>query len=344
MIARLQRTIVLGLILFGTAWAALWWRAGHPGWAALALLVPFVHAPVLGLEFILLAWVQRGHDGPKAGPGALLRAWWVETWTGWVVFGWRQPFRASAWPDHLPPSCRGQPALVLVHGFACNRGVWNGWMRRLRQRGRPYVAVNLEPIHGSIDAYAAEIDSAVRRAAAATGRSPWLVAHSMGGLAARAWLAAHGADHRVDGVVTIGTPHRGTWLGRFSRARNGRQMRLDGPWTRALAELEPAARHTRFVCYWSECDNIVFPALTATLPGADNRRIAGVPHVALVDHPRIFEEVVGRIDGGHEERMCAAPQAGPGKTSTTPDQSTRYSRSPGSTAPASTVGSSRTAR
>ena len=34
-------------------------------------------------------------------------------------------------------------------------------MRRLRRRGVPFVAVNLEPVFGSIDSYAATIEAAV---------------------------------------------------------------------------------------------------------------------------------------------------------------------------------------
>ena len=80
------------------------------------------------------------------------------------------------------------------------------------------------------------------------------------------------AGSRVRGVVTIGTPHGGTWIGRFAHARNTRQMRLRGSWTTALREAETPARRALFTCYWSHCDNVVFPASTATLPGVHDRR------------------------------------------------------------------------
>eukprot|EP01035_Chromulina_nebulosa_P009829 gene9830-13259_t len=56
--------------------------------------------------------------------------------------------------------------------------------------------------------------------------APVLLCHSMGGLAVRAWLRAHQADGRVHRVLTLGTPHGGTWLGRFSHAPPWRQMRM----------------------------------------------------------------------------------------------------------------------
>jgi triacylglycerol esterase/lipase EstA (alpha/beta hydrolase family) len=147
------------------------------------------------------------------------------------------------------------------------------------------VAVNLEPPFGPIDAYAAAIDDAVARVTAATGRPPLLVCHSMGGLAARAWLRSS-APGRVCHVVTIGTPHGGTWLGRFSHLHNGRQMRLGSQWVRALPQ--DIASQVPFTCWYSNCDNIVFPASTATLPGADNRLVRGAAHVELAFRPEVF--------------------------------------------------------
>eukprot|EP01041_Mallomonas_annulata_P026061 gene26061-biopygen18840 len=76
----------------------------------------------------------------------------------------------------------------------------------------------------------------------------------MGGLAARAWMAATpGAGSRVRNIITIGTPHRGTWLARFSHLANGRQMRHDCDWQRSLVDRELALHPQRnaglFVCW-----------------------------------------------------------------------------------------------
>lgn len=265
------------------------WSWGRPGWvvAAGAVVCLFGYALVLGLEFFAVAWVNRRDPAPRASPGTLLRAWWHEVGVAPRVFGWRQPFRWRCLPDdHLPGRFPGRPAVVFVHGFVCNRGFWLPWMRILRDLGRPYTSVNLEPVFGSIDDYIPLIDEAVRRAHALTGAAPVLVCHSMGGLAARAWRAATpDADTRVRHIVTIGSPHRGTWLAQFSHLTNGRQMRQNGEWLQALEHREtqrwPAGTYAPFTCWYSNADNIVFPTSTATLPGADNRFVHGHPHVAM---------------------------------------------------------------
>jgi len=118
----------------------------------------------------------------------------------------------------------------------------------------------------------------------------------MGGLAVRAWLAQMKAEARAFHVVTIGTPHRGTWLARFGHGHNGRQMRLLSDWHTRLDHGMPAGRHALFTCWYSNCDNIVFPASTATLPGADNRLVRGAAHVQLAFVPHVMQTTLAMLD------------------------------------------------
>jgi triacylglycerol lipase len=290
-LARLQQGTTLSVLAAALAWA-WYWRATP--WLALAgfALIAFFYSLVLAVEFIALRFFGGGDPAPRPTTAELLRAWLSETLAAPRVFCWRQPFRWREIPDHLEPSASTSPkrGVVFIHGFVCNRGFWNPWMNELRDRGHCFAAVNLEPIFGSIDAYVPIVEAAVDRVTRATGLPPVLVCHSMGGLAARAWLCAMKADTRVHRVVTIGSPHHGTWLARFSHLTNGRQMQRQGEWLRCLHEQGGADGHSRFTCWYSNCDNIVFPASTATLDGADNRLVRGVAHVALAFHPQVMHE------------------------------------------------------
>jgi triacylglycerol esterase/lipase EstA (alpha/beta hydrolase family) len=117
----------------------------------------------------------------------------------------------------------------------------------------------------------------------------------MGGLAIRAWLRAFAADDRVARVITIGTPHGGTWIAHQGRGANARQMRLGSDWLRALAAAEPASRARLFTCWWSECDQIVGPAPTAVLPGSEERRLQGRAHVEMAGDETIWRDLVQRL-------------------------------------------------
>ncbi|MDG5975443.1 putative lipase transmembrane protein [Hydrogenophaga taeniospiralis CCUG 15921] len=291
----MQQTIALSTVALVAGWGGFTWeRSPFLALAGAAVLV-FGYAIVLAVEFLAVARVNRGDPSPRASVAELVGAWWQEVRVAPQVFSWRQPFRWRSLPDDESAQAGGNtgPAVVFIHGFVCNRGLWLPWMRQLRAQGVPYTSVNLEPVFGSIDDYVPLIDNAVHRAQALTGHPPLLVCHSMGGLAARAWLAATpDAKGRVHRVVTIGSPHAGTWLAQFSRVTNGRQMRQNNGWLRGLQQREtqstPQATHAHFTCWYSNTDNIVFPASTATLPGADNRLVRGAAHVAMAFHPEVM--------------------------------------------------------
>jgi len=298
MLARLQQAITLGLIAIATAWAVYFVQTGQPIRATLgALLIVVGYLLFMAFEFILLAFIQEREPTPRPKPRQLVGAWWGEVTTAPRVFCWRQPFRAGVEPDLLSGSS-GRRGIVFVHGFFCNRAFWNPWMSRLRPEGVPFLAVSLEPVFGSISDYVSTIDAAITRLEAATGRAPLIVAHSMGGLAVREWLHRVERGHlRVHHVITIGTPHHGTWIARWGRTVNGTEMRLKSPLVTRLAEAGTAQRHALFTCFYGNCDNIVFPASTATLAGANNRHLPGVAHVHMAFHPSVFSEAWRLLKG-----------------------------------------------
>jgi len=281
------------LLTVALLWVLGAWRQGHVGWAlGGAALVVFGYALVLGLEFALLRFSHADDPTPRASTAQLLRAWCGEIAHAPLVFCWRQPFYSRRWPDHLPADARGRRGVLLVHGFVCNRGIWNPWLQRLHEQNIPCVAVNLEPVFGSIDQYADTIGAAVASLESATGMPPVVVAHSMGGLAVRRWWSLPGNHGRLHHAITIGTPHAGTWLARFALTPNGHQMRRSSMWLQALAAGEPADHAARLTCFYGHCDNIVFPPSTATLPGADNRHLPGIAHVHMASRPEPWNETL----------------------------------------------------
>lgn len=293
------RAALLGLLSLAFSWMVLWLSLGRPVLAcAGAVAIVLVHAPVMAMEMMLACWHNRTDPAPPPSLREMLVAWWRETIGAIRIFAWQQPFASMRFADRLPlhrspdQGIRGPRGVILIHGFICNRGVWNPWWPRLIHRHVPTIALNLQPVFASIDAYALHIEAAVRRMTALTGRAPVIVAHSMGGLAVRAWLRAHPGHSRVHHVVTVGSPHRGTWLARFGHGVNAREMRHGAEWFTPLEAMESSQPGAKFTCYYSHCDNIVFPCSSATLPNADNRHLRGYAHVHLLTHPLIIEETI----------------------------------------------------
>jgi Alpha/beta hydrolase family len=298
MLAHLQKLITLGLLAAATGWL-LYFGSVAP-WLAIAgfMAIAIAYTGFLAIEFILLRLISHGDAATRPSAKELLRAWLGEVLAAPPVFCWRQPFRTHAIADQLAPPAllHGRRGVVFVHGLFCNRGFWTPWLRRLQGGGHAFVAVSMEPVLGSIDDYVPQIEDAVAQVTRASGLAPLLVCHSMGGLAARAWLKHMRAEARVHHVVTLGTPHRGTWLARFGHGHNARQMRLLSDWHTQLDHGMPADRHALFTCWYSNCDNIVFPSASATLPGAQNRLLRGVAHVQLAFLPLVITETLALLD------------------------------------------------
>ena len=317
MLARLQQITTLSLVAAVSVWAIYFAIHGQTSlaWVGAATIL-LGYSAFLAVEFAILALVQRADPRPSPTLLQMVKAWWWEALTAPKVFCWCQPFCSRAEPDLIPPTGTATRGVVLVHGFVCNRGLWNPWMTKLRLARVPFVAVNLEPVFGSIDDYIDSIAQAVSSLQASTGLAPVVVAHSMGGLAVRAWLSSIEDDSRVHRVITIGTPHHGTWLARFAHTVNGKQMQINGPWIRQLMLREPPQRYAKFTCIYSNCDNIVFPAATATLPGASNHHVPGTAHVHLVFQGKAYDELL---------RWTTAPKQADGAESRSPDSSHLHS-------------------
>ena len=309
------------LLALCVAWAlaaglTLWPRS--PAWALLVAGYALVGwwVAVLTWQMVMAqrsnraAWRAADQAGaadvrplkPATTPQAL-RAWLWSCLGAPRVFFWRQPFFEWRWPDRLDGATPAGPRAVLfVHGFVCNRGFWNPWLRQLDERGEPFVAISLSRPFAPIDEQATELCAAVDRIVAATGRPPLIVAHSMGGLVVRAWLrleAQRGADlaQRAHRIALIASPLAGTALARQALGPLGAQMRRaedGGTWAPRLnADLDAlGVPRALFACWASDTDNLEFPPHTALLRGADAHVLHGVPHVPLALRPEVMRAVM----------------------------------------------------
>jgi pimeloyl-ACP methyl ester carboxylesterase len=243
----------------------------------------------------------------RLGIKAALRLFGEEFSASMLQSSWTMPLATPV--TRIYPDAGGPPVLLL-HGYGCNSGYWSHLMPRLDRARISHAAVDLEPLTGDIDGYAPLVENAVDALRAAAGADKVIiVAHSMGGLVARAWMRACGTD-KVARVITLGTPHHGTCLAAFGIGRNAAQMRRQAAaeppecaWLRALGGGEDAAARALVTSLYTHHDNIVSPQTSSELPGARNRAFGGVGHVALGRNPRVLAAVM-------EEIAAAASRAG----------------------------------
>ncbi|MDB5962925.1 MAG: hypothetical protein JWP59_4219, partial [Massilia sp.] len=202
---------------------------------------------------------------------------------------------AAAEPPPVPP-------VLLLHGYGCNSGYWIQLARRLGDARISYATVDLEPVTGAIDDYIAQVEDAVQALLHGSGAGRIaIVAHSMGGLVARAWLRQYGSA-RLARLITLGSPHHGTVLANFGVGANALQMRRSrageaSAWLRALDAAESASTRALITSIYSHQDNIVAPQTSSCLQGARQIAVKGVGHVALGRNRHVLDCVMNELAG-----------------------------------------------
>jgi triacylglycerol esterase/lipase EstA (alpha/beta hydrolase family) len=287
--------LLLRLLLLVQAAAALLLAAAAARWLgigplpALALGLAMVLAVRLLINANNFVLASRSAsptpDQFRLGPAGWLRLLGGEFAASMLLSSWSMPRAAPC--QTIYPDAPGPPVLLL-HGYGCNGGYWGALTALLDAARSSHATLDLEPVAGDIDGYVPQVQRAVEQLCAQAG-APQLVivAHSMGGLAARAWMRDHGTA-RVARVITLGTPHHGTCLASFGIGRNAAQMRragcadgLESAWLRALAASESAAARALVTSIYTHHDNIIAPQTSSILEGARNIAFGGIGHVAL---------------------------------------------------------------
>lgn len=305
MVALITRFLLLlqGLLILAVALAC-----------RLVLQLDWSISILMGLTLVLLVrmgitannfFINRFYCGKPTDDAQLtwtewLRLYLTEFKTTMYCSSWTMPFFTFSKRPASPPSSL---PVLLVHGYGCNSGYWHSLSQVLSQAHITHYAIDLEPVFADIDDYVPSLREAIHAVCAETGSNQVIiVAHSMGGLAARAYLRADG-DDKVAKVITLGSPHSGTGLANFGLGPNSRQMRWIGSarqgeasdWLCQLKACEDEQRLRRFVSLYSAHDNIIAPQTSSHLPGAKNIAFQGVGHVALAHTPAVQECVIQEI-------------------------------------------------
>ena len=185
--------------------------------------------------------------------------------------------------------------VVLVHGYLENHIIWRTWENLLTEDGIPFYTVRFtnDNVCGSAAAHAIELQGIIRKILNSTDYTKVnIVAHSKGGLDARAYLANGTED--VTNLIMIGTPNDG-----FPLALS------DGICAPAIFDLRPGASvqesprnvHTKYYTisgdwlpnFWGFGNGGNF-----YIPGPDD----GIVPVSSVESKSYFESL-GRTQDNH---------------------------------------------
>jgi len=264
------------------------WSSALAAVLAFALLMRCV--AVAGTFIIAAVLAPVGNRMPRPALVAAEILWTTLTYSVLMPF----PRMFSRADSRLPANTPATPVLLL-HGYICNSGIWASMRRFLERHGVPTYTHDLEPVYADIDEYAAGLAARIEEICSKTG-APRLVivGHSMGGLAARAYLRASGGA-RIAKLVTLGTPHHGTRTAPLGLGLNARQMEPDSAWLVDLARDERSLPVVPVTSIYSSDDNVIVPRQSPVLDGAKNMRLSGIGHVSLAFAASVRDLVLAEI-------------------------------------------------
>lgn len=279
--------------------------------------------------------VARGLATPSGLAGAAIESGWLAAHLVTYPFGVKaeqvehadQGYRM----EHLKPHQRGLlvsdieaagTPILMVHGLIDNRSIWTLMQRGLRSRGFNHLTtLNYSPMVSDIRVAAAHLGEEVERIVAETGYERiHIIGHSLGGLIARYYVTRLAGDERVHTLVTLGTPHSGTYGAYAWPTRLVAQMRPDSGLIEELRKPVPDCR-TRFIAYWSDLDALVFPQHNAAIDHPDlkarNLALHGVGHLSLPFLGSVVHGISAALadlePDGSTKRPGAMPMAARGK-------------------------------
>ncbi len=186
--------------------------------------------------------------------------------------------------------------ILLLHGMVDNRSVFTLLRRGLRRRGFARVlSTNYSLTTNDVRAAAAQLGHEIEELCERTGYERiHVVGHSLGGLIARYYVQRLGGHERVHTLVTLASPHGGTWTAYLLNTELTRQLRPGSSLQAELAEPLPGCR-TRFICYWSDLDQVIVPQRNARLIHPDlsvqNHLVRGAGHMSLPVSSRLTYEI-----------------------------------------------------
>jgi pimeloyl-ACP methyl ester carboxylesterase len=219
------------------------------------------------------------------------------------------------------------PGVVLLHGIARTSRSLRRLEAALRQSGLATLNLDYASRRKPIEALVADIHPPIAAFATASGGPIHFVAHSMGGLLARAYIAQH-RPARLGRVVMLGTPNGGSevadLLKRFALYRvfygpAGQQLVTERDLASpslpppdypvgiiaGLRTLDPIA--SRFILPRPNDGRV--SVASSKLEGMADHITVEASHTGLVRHPAAIAQTIAFLDHGRFESSCAGAQS-----------------------------------
>ena len=187
---------------------------------------------------------------------------------------------------------REQQPVILVPGWLDNIATMGKMAEHLSGLGYRALVCSPQPSDGRapIEDLAAQLAEFVAQTLADDERFHY-IGFSMGGLIGRYYLQELGGRARMANLITIATPHRGTYMAHSLWLPAVRQMRPESEFIHNLNVDLSALAERRFVSLWTPLDLSVVPPSHSELPVGESQRVFGIAHALMPINRRVWRAV-----------------------------------------------------
>jgi triacylglycerol lipase len=185
---------------------------------------------------------------------------------------------------------------ILVPGFSDRASLLRPLERALRKKGIDAYVVSPQPSDGtvSIDVLAEELASEINALFPPT-QPLNLFGFSMGGLVCRTYIQRLGGLGRTLRLVTLATPHQGTYAAYLYNRPACFQMRPGSQFLVGLNTDVDMLAQIYFVSIWTPLDLTILPPASSMLPIGEMAPILSPFHRTLVYDPRVVAVVTEHL-------------------------------------------------
>lgn len=273
----------------------------------LALLLLLIEWTIGVVALIVLmsytvAWYERANSRPDlidrrfTTRGLCVGIWLLIQETACLLltillrpFGWAQPKLPTTESSARPP-------IILLHGLFQNRSCLFWLQYRLRAAGyQQVISINTPPwrdMETLTESLTKTVDELRIKLKV---EKVVLIGHSMGGMIARNYVQNRGGAAYTQGMITLGAPHHGSKLAPFALSAMGKTLLPGSAFLRQFNSVT-WPNETQAVSIYTRYDNVVLPAESGKMDGAQSIELDGMGHTSLLFHPRSLQAVLGALD------------------------------------------------
>jgi triacylglycerol lipase len=160
--------------------------------------------------------------------------------------------------------------------------------RWLERRGWDVFVITLTPSDGTVSLR--ELAEQIERILP-PGCKIDIVSYSMGGLVCREYIRTLAGAARIDRLITISTPHHGTWLAYFSGRPACQEMRPASAFLNSLNGTLDLLERVQFISIWTPLDLMILPASSSRMSIGRECKQWVMAHPLMILQRRCLREI-----------------------------------------------------